>query len=111
MATRSAKKKTATKPGSRQTTEYVILRRDNPESGWFEYKPSEHGQPGVDAIKRATKKGESHDGGEYKAVPRSTWESEGNNLTILTEVKEVTSFLTPGKLAKTNGNGSAPPAS
>jgi hypothetical protein len=94
-------------PKGQQQTEYVILRRDSPESGWLEYGV-EKAQSGSGAIKKASAMTDgSNEGGEYKAVARSTWESESNNLTIVTETKKVTSFLSPRKGANGNGHAAA----
>lgn len=63
------------------------------------------GAKGTDAIKVATRNsdGKTYTAGDYRAVPLGTWESESNNLTILSEEKVVTSFITRGRAkAETN---------
>lgn len=88
------------------TTQYVVLRavpyRDEDATA-----PSEAWEPvgaaaatrGQEAIKAVTLQDDgSHEGGRYKAVAVSGWDSDGNNLQIVTQTKKVSSFVAPGSV-------------
>lgn len=87
-------------------TDYVVLRRvwasydDNGEAAseaWVEVG-FDKGRRGQEAIKALTKLDEdAYREGDYKAVPVSTWDSEGNNLEIETETKPRSKFKVPSR--------------
>lgn len=92
---------TAAKKSPQAPTQYVILAER--EGAWYEVD-SKVGRKGEEAIRQYTHvKGDEHKPGTFKAVPVSTWDSEGNNVEIATDTKVVSTFSKP----KSSRNGAA----